>query len=74
MRGGLRKRQGARKLLKGLREARGLTQVAVSIDSLRPEVYADLRGGARLHTALQTLEALRREHERAEPDLWLPRF
>lgn len=48
-------------LLRALRNARGLAQVAVSIQSLRPEVFAALRGGARLDRALATVEALRQD-------------
>ena len=42
-----------------LRSAKGLLQLAVSIDSLDPETYARLRGGDFLAAALQNLELLR---------------
>lgn len=41
-----------------LREARGLLQIAVSLDSLNPEVYARLRGRDLLPTVLANLDLL----------------
>jgi len=52
-------------LLKGLRDVPGLLQVAVSVDSLRREVYAHLRGRDELPRVTRTFEALAGEGLRA---------
>jgi len=45
-------------ILRRFRRVEGLLQVAVSIDSLRPDMFAQLRGGADLALVLRTLDDL----------------